>query len=145
MTGTGSPPFHGAKLLLTHGALMLVYLRDDDPGIPFPAHWDLPGGGREGDESPVACALRELHEEFALHLPADGLTGHAFASHQDRRMQSWLFTGTLTAAQIAAIRFGDEGQEWRMMPIADYLAHPGRIPHFCDWILGSGHAPHQRP
>jgi 8-oxo-dGTP diphosphatase len=137
--------FHGAKLLLTCGDRMLTYLRDDDAGIPFPAHWDLPGGGREGHETPIACALRELEEEFALRLPPDALTGHDFASFQDPTMRSWLFTGTITDAQIAAIRFGDEGQEWRMMTVADYLSHPRRIPHFCDWILRAGHAPHQRP
>lgn len=137
--------FHGAKLLLTHGTQMLVYLRDDRDSIPFPAHWDLPGGGREGAETPIQCALRELHEEFALSLPPDSLTGHAFTSFQDPSMQSWLFTGQITAAQIAAIRFGDEGQEWCMMQVATYLAHPRAIPHFCDWIIRSGHTAHQRP
>lgn len=133
--------FHGAKLLLTRAGRMLTYLRDDHPGLPFPAHWDLPGGGREGSETPLACALREMHEEFGLHLPPDGLRGREFPSHAAPPMMSWLFTGTLTAAQIAAIRFGDEGQEWRMMPIAEYLAHPRAVPHFCDWIRASWTAP----
>ncbi|RJE79303.1 NUDIX hydrolase [Paracoccus sp. JM45] len=137
--------FNGAKLLLTCGADMLVYLRDDKPDIPFPAHWDLPGGGREGQETPIKCALRELDEEFSLHLPPESLRGHAFPSLQMPQMMSWLFTGRITDADIAAIRFGEEGQEWCMMPIAAYLAHPRRIPHFCDWILRSGHTTHQRP
>ena len=47
---------------------------------------------------------------------------------------SWLFAGQISAAQIAAIRFGDEGQGWCMMPVADYLTHPRAIPHFCRWI-----------
>ena len=46
-------PFHGAKLLLMNQGRMLTLLRDDLAHIPFPAHWDLPGGGREGDEAPV--------------------------------------------------------------------------------------------
>ena len=133
--------FHGAKLLLTHAGRMLTSLRDDHPGLPFPAHWDLPGGGREGTETPLACALREMHEEFGLHLPPDSLTGRSFPSHAAPPMMSWLFTGPLTAAQIAAIRFGDEGQDWRMMPIADYLAHPRAVPHFCAWIRALGPAP----
>lgn len=126
--------FNGAKLLLTHGDRLLTCLRDDRPDLPFPAHWDLPGGGREGPETPVQCALRELDEEFGLHLPPQALTGRAFPSHAAPGMVSWLFAGQISAAQIAAIRFGDEGQEWRMMPVADYLAHPRAIPHFRRWI-----------
>ena len=126
--------FVGAKLLLTHDDLLLTYLRDDFAHIPFPAHWDLPGGGREADETPMDCALRELHEEFGLHLPPHGLIAHRFPSWSRPEMDSWLMVGTLTAAQIASIRFGDEGQDWQMMPIADYLAHPRAVPHFQDWI-----------
>ena len=44
---------------------------------------------------------------------------------------TFLSTG---AVRIAAIRFGDEGQGWCMMPVADYLTHPRAIPHFCRWI-----------
>ena len=126
--------FNGAKLLLTHGDRLLTCLRDDRPDIPFPAHWDLPGGGREGQETPVQCALRELEEEFGLHLSPQALTGRAFPSHSAPGLMSWLFAGQISAAQIAAIRFGPEGQEWRMMPVDDYLAHPRAIPHFCRWI-----------
>ncbi len=126
--------FNGAKLLLTHGDRLLTCLRDDRSDLSFPAHWDLPGGGREGRETPVQCALRELDEEFGLHLLPQALTGRAFPSHAAPSMVSWLFAGRISAAQIAAIRFGDEGQDWRMMPVADYLAHPRAIPHFCRWI-----------
>ncbi|MEE2861077.1 MAG: NUDIX hydrolase [Paracoccus sp. (in: a-proteobacteria)] len=126
--------FHGAKLLLTRGDMMLVYLRDDRPDLPFPAHWDLPGGGREGHESPIDCARRELAEEFGLDLPASRLSGRTFPSQAAPSMVSWLFRGTLSNHDIEAIRFGDEGQEWRMMPVGDYLRHPRAIPHFCRWI-----------
>ncbi|AZY92815.1 MULTISPECIES: NUDIX hydrolase [Paracoccus] len=126
--------FNGAKLLLTHGDRLLTCLRDDRPDIPFPAHWDLPGGGREGQEAPVQCALRELDEEFGLHLSPQALTGRAFPSHSAPGLMSWLFAGQISAAQIAAIRFGNEGQGWCMMPVADYLTHPRAIPHFCRWI-----------
>nr|WP_111297744.1 NUDIX hydrolase [Paracoccus saliphilus] len=113
---------------------MLTYLRDNRPGLPFASHWDLPGGGREGHETSIDCARRELTEEFGLHLPPTRLTGHVFPSHAAVGMVSWLFTGQLTAAEIAAIRFGNEGQEWQMMKVADYLAHQRAIPHFCRWI-----------
>ena len=64
--------FHGAKLVLTCGDGLLLLLRDDIPTIQWPGHWDLPGGGREGDETPEACALRELedHKVRAAFLTA---------------------------------------------------------------------------
>tara|TARA_B110000902_G_C13734419_1_gene370289 strand:- start:321 stop:506 length:186 start_codon:yes stop_codon:yes gene_type:complete len=51
--------FHGAKLALFGGDQLAIILRDDDPDMVSPNHWDFPGGGREGDEAPLACALRE--------------------------------------------------------------------------------------
>ena len=127
-------PFHGAKLLLMNHGRLLTLLRDDLAHIPFPAHWDLPGGGREGDEAPLTCALRELSEELGLHLPPARVQGRAFPSHQCPGMVSWLFTGMISKAEIARIMLGDEGQEWRMMAVADYLCHPRAIPHFQGWV-----------
>lgn len=130
-------PFHGAKLLLTEGGRLLTCLRDDRADIPFPNHWDLPGGGREGSECPIACALRELHEEFGLVLPQGRLRGRRFPSHQRPGMVSWLFSGRLDLAEIAAIRFGDEGQGWAMMPVCRFIAHPRAVPHFRDWVAAA--------
>ncbi|WP_312527733.1 NUDIX hydrolase [Paracoccus sp. (in: a-proteobacteria)] len=126
--------FSGAKLLLTCGEDLLTYLRDDFAHIPFPAFWDLPGGGREGEEAPIDCALRELFEEFGLILDPKRLSGQPFASHHQPGFVSWLFRGQLTLSEIAAIRFGDEGQEWRMMPLSDFINHPRAVPHFREWV-----------
>ena len=126
-------PFRGAKLALIHDGCLLTLRRDDHPGLPFPGHWDLPGGGREGAESPADCALREMAEEFGLRLsPARLLWHRAYAGPAGT---GHFFAGRLTATEIAAIRFGDEGQEWRMMPLAEFLAHPLAVPHFRDRLL----------
>ncbi|AGT07246.1 NUDIX hydrolase [Paracoccus aminophilus] len=125
-----SASFHGAKLLLIHDGALLTALRDNFPHIPFPHHWDLPGGGREGGESPVACARRELFEEFGLDLAPARMTGRSYPAVGAPGQVSWFFRGEITAAEIAAIRFGEEGECWQMMPIADYLAHPKAVPHF---------------
>lgn len=120
--------------MLTHAGRLLTCLRDDYDWIPFPAHWDLPGGGAEPGETPVQCALRELHEEFGLRLSPDRLAGRSFPGWDDPARESWLFSGAITAGEIAAIRFGDEGQEWRMMPVAEFIAHPRAVPHFRDRV-----------
>ena len=112
----------------------MTCLRDDYDWIPFPAHWDLPGGGAEPGETPMDCALRELAEEFGLSIAPGRLTGHAFPGWHDPARASWLFAGRITAAEIAAIRFGDEGQEWRMMPVAEFITHPRAVPHFRDRV-----------
>jgi 8-oxo-dGTP diphosphatase len=122
--------FAGAKILLTCGNRLLTYQRDDLAHIPFPGMWDLPGGGREGQESPEACVLRELDEEFGLRLGAERLLwARAFpAMVPGAARQGWFFAGRITEAEIAAIRFGDEGQHWQMMGLARWLAHPGAVP-----------------
>ena len=121
--------FHGAKLALIRGERVLTYLRDDHAGLPFPAHWDLPGGGREGQESPETCVLRELEEEFGLRLSAERLIWKRQFSGADRPAHSvWFFGGVLETADIAAIRFGDEGQCWQMMPIAQFLSQDRAVP-----------------
>lgn len=133
MTDTNAD-FAATKLLLTRDGDMLTHLRDEIDSIPFPGHWDLPGGGREGDETPMQCGLRELHEEYGLTLPPQRLCARAFPSMSRPGLSSWLLVGTITEAEIAAIRFGDEGQDWRMMPVTDYLTHPRSVPAFRDWI-----------
>lgn len=60
--------FGGAKIALLCDGRLLVYQRDDKPGIPWPRMWDLPGGGRENGETPLQCVLRETQEEFGVLL-----------------------------------------------------------------------------
>jgi 8-oxo-dGTP diphosphatase len=121
--------FVGAKVALLCGDALLTYLRDDKPGLPWPATWDLPGGGREGDETAETCLLRELHEEFGLMLPPERLIWRRiWPSMMDASRASVFFAGRITPDEIGAICFGDEGQYWQMMPVADYLNHPKAIP-----------------
>ncbi|MGB0660475.1 MAG: NUDIX hydrolase [Mangrovicoccus sp.] len=122
--------FRGAKLMLFCGDQLLVYLRDEKPGLAFAGHWDLPGGGREGDESPETCVLRETFEEFGLRLSPEDLR---FAQTQmgftQPPMLNWYFVAHMPAALSDEIKFGDEGQYWQLMTPAEFIAHPLGIPH----------------
>jgi 8-oxo-dGTP diphosphatase len=121
-------PFKGAKIALLCDGCVLVVLRDDDPAIPDPGLWDLPGGGREGTESPVACVLRETREEVGLALdPRVIRWGRRFGVADGH---AWFFVGHVTPAQLAQVVLGDEGQDWTSMPVANFLAHPRAVTRF---------------
>lgn len=129
--------FHGAKVALISEQHVLTLLRDDIPSIPFPDMWDFPGGGREGDETPQDCVLRELQEEFGLHLSSDDLI---YGAHRDGVLEAqariWFFGAVVQGFDPAQVRFGDEGQKWEMMPIKTYLSHAKAITHLQDGLRG---------
>ena len=121
--------FVGAKAALFCGDAILTCLRDTHPGLPWPGMWDLPGGGREGEETPEACLLRELHEEFGLRLPVSRLTWRVvLPAMLNPARPSVFFAGTVTADEVASILFGNEGQGWALMPTAEFVTHPQAIP-----------------
>lgn len=121
--------FVGSKAALFCGQSLLACLRDDRPGLPWAGHWDLPGGGREGDEGPEACLLRELDEEFGLQLPPDRLIWRrVFPSMLDPARPSVFFAGRVTPDEVRTIRFGDEGQGWDLMGVAAFLGHRKAVP-----------------
>ena len=123
--------FYGTKLVLLIGARILTILRDDDPAIYWPGFWDLPGGGREGAESPEACVLRELHEELGLTLPESALIWKkSVPSLLEPGKVSWFFAAHLPESAARDIVFGDEGQEWRLVEPQWFLAHEKAVPHF---------------
>lgn len=47
---------------------ILLYLRDNKPGIPFPGYWDLIGGHVEEGETPEEALVREVKEEINIDL-----------------------------------------------------------------------------
>ena len=115
--------FAGAKLAALIDGHILTYRRDMKPGIPWPGLIDLPGGGREGDESPAMCVLRELREEFGLHLPESRLWwARPFPAMDSPGRTGWFLAATITHAEIATIRFGDEGHSPQLLGVDDFLA-----------------------
>ncbi|MEO8529965.1 MAG: NUDIX hydrolase [Deltaproteobacteria bacterium] len=119
--------FDGAKIALVVRGALVVILRDNIPTIPWPGYWDFPGGGREGDETPLACALRELAEELHHDLdPAQVIWSMHDVNDSGRPV--WFFVAVDDTLDLADLSLGDEGQEFRTMAVADYLAHPRAIP-----------------
>ncbi len=115
--------FAGAKLAALVDGHILTYRRDNKPGIPWPGLIDLPGGGREGDESPALCALRELQEEFGLLLPEFRIWwARPFPTMDAPGRTGWFLAATITQAEIAAIRFGNEGHSPQLLGLDAFLA-----------------------
>ena len=54
----------GTMFFLNPRGEVLLLLRDNKPGIPYPNTWDLPGGHVEGSETPSECICREMSEEL---------------------------------------------------------------------------------
>lgn len=121
-------PFRGAKVMLFLGAQLLVLRRDHSPGISWPGMLDFPGGGREGIESPEACALRETREEVGLTLTEPDLKIAYLRNSPGRR--DWFFAAHLPADHASRIVFGNEGLGWQLMPPERYISAPDAIPLF---------------
>lgn len=121
-------PFVGAKVAILIGDHLLVTLRDDRPDIPCPNMWDFPGGGREGDETPEQTMIRETAEEVGLDLTGvPVLWRRAFPAVHHPGQTGWFFVVRLPAGAEDQVRFGDEGQGWRLMTPAEFLARDDAI------------------
>ncbi|GAA6180939.1 MULTISPECIES: NUDIX hydrolase [unclassified Shimia] len=120
--------YRGSKLIVFVGDKLVSVLRDDKPNIPWPAYWDFPGGGREGNEAALTCALRETEEEIGLRLTErDVVWARRYQRHDHF---TWFFATQLGAEFADKIKLGDEGQRWKLMSPRRYLNHPRGIPHF---------------
>ena len=121
--------FTGSKIALICGDKVLTILRDDKNDIPCPNMWELPGGGREGDESPFECVAREVYEELGIHLNEDCLLwGKIYPSVIFEGKQSVFMVGQLRQEQFDNITFGDEGQAYKLMSIEEFLSSSQVVP-----------------
>ena len=127
--------FTGSKIALICGDKVLTILRDDKASIPWPNMWELPGGGREGDENPFECAAREVYEELGIHLTEDCLLwAKIYSSMLFADKQSVFLVGKLTQEQFDSIVFGDEGQAYQLMKVEEFLSSSQVVPQLQDRV-----------
>lgn len=121
--------FTGCKIALLCDGQILTILRDDKPTIPWPNLWELPGGGREGNETPFECVAREVYEELSIQLSNDDVIWSSiYPSMLDENKKSVFLVGQLTQEQFDSIVFGDEGQAYKLMPIEEFLKSKQAVP-----------------
>jgi 8-oxo-dGTP diphosphatase len=59
-TGMKNKKKMGASITFLNTAnQILLFLRDDKPGLPFPNCWDVLGGGVAASETPLECITRK--------------------------------------------------------------------------------------
>jgi 8-oxo-dGTP diphosphatase len=135
----GDIRFVGAKVAVFVSGEIICLLRDIDRPIPWPGHWDVLGGGREGDESPWDCVRREASEESGLELRQSDVKW-AQQYMNSRGANVWFFVAEISEERGAVAALQNEGQAiGRMTPDA-YLWHDMAVPQFqqrlADWIAG---------
>lgn len=121
--------FTGCKITLICEGQILTILRDDKETIPYPNMWDLPGGGREGNETPFECVAREVYEELNIQLSkADVIWFQIYPSMLDGNKKSVFLVGRLTQEQFESIIFGDEGQGYKLVSFEEFLTSDRVVP-----------------
>ena len=122
--------FTGSKIALICGDRVLTILRDDKDDIPCPNMWELPGGGREGNESPFECAAREVYEELGIHLDEDCLLwSKIYPSVIFKDKQSVFMVGQLRQEQFDNIIFTNLMEP---LPIWQIVIVP--FPHYSHFL-----------
>lgn len=128
--------FTGCKIALLCGEQILTILRDDKATIPWPNLWELPGGGREGAETPFECVAREVYEELNIQLSKDDIVwSWIYPSMLDENKNSVFLVGKLTQEQFGSIVFGDEGQGYKLVSLEEFLMSDRVVPQLQERVL----------
>ena len=113
--------FSGAKGIIFLGDKILVYRRDNKTRN-FPLCIDLPGGGREGDESPFDTLRREVMEEFGIKITINEIVS---SFRQDSNVnpgtKAFFFVVKILDIETKDIVFGNEGTEWMLMTTDEFI------------------------
>ncbi|MFJ9901170.1 NUDIX domain-containing protein [Streptomyces sp. NPDC091280] len=93
---------------------VLLQLRDDKPGIAWPGHWSMPGGGAEPGETPHGTILRELREETGI-VP-EAIDEVAVTAYEKDKTPPHVFITLWNGAENELVL--GEGQELRLFPLS---------------------------
>ena len=120
--------FHGVKIAIIVNNKLLVFLRDNKPSLFNANMWDLPGGGRENEESPLDCIVREVYEEFELELTRNDITWQkAFPAQKDPNQIAYFMVAEIESTRTQDLKL-HEGQKWTFMTIEEFLGRDDVIP-----------------
>lgn len=113
--------FNGAKGMVFFGDEMLVYRRDHKTTVS-PGCIDLPGGGREGEETPFKAFQRELKEEFGVIIKEKEIVFSCLIpSVMEPGKKSFFMVAVIENFVAKDIVFGDEGTEWLLITPEEFI------------------------
>ena len=126
--------FHGAKGLIFIDGKILVYRRDGRTSS-FPFCIDLPGGGREPNESPFETFRREVKEEFSVTLEShDIVYSKKYASVIDSSMEAYFLVAKPSNVRRQDVVPSYEVPKPMFMDIEEYLTTTDAIPRYVEKV-----------
>ncbi len=112
---------NGTKGLVFIGEKIIVYRRDTET-TSFPLQIDLPGGGRENNESPFETFKREVREEFGLTIEREDISySKKYQSSLDPSKVAFFMATRPLNIEAKDISFGDEGLEFFLISPQDFV------------------------
>lgn len=119
--------FHGTKGMVYIEDRILVFRRDKNTNR-FPLQVDLPGGGREGNESPFENFKRELEEEFGLKITEqDVIYAKKYPSIADPNISAYFFVIKNEHLKEKDVIFGSEGLYFQLLTPEEFLNLPDGV------------------
>ncbi len=119
--------FHGVKGLLRIEDTIITIWRDAKT-FRYPLQIDLPGGGREDQESPFMTLNREVKEELGITLKESDIIYSVRCHDRLTDTQDTFFMVTKELPiNPQAIVFGDKGLMFYIMTVHNFLHHPDAV------------------
>jgi len=113
--------FHGVKVAILVEDKLLLHLRDNKPGLFNADMWDFPGGGREGDETPEECAIREVEEEFCIKINQTSfIWKKVYPAQKDPNQNAYFMVAMVPKEAMQNIDLR-EGQKWKLFSLDDFF------------------------
>jgi 8-oxo-dGTP diphosphatase len=117
----GDDNFAGTKGLVFVGEKTIIYRRDAK-APKYPLYLDVPGGGAEPGETPFDTFKREVKEEFGLDItPKQIVYSRRYSSSLNPNEFGWYAVAKLPHSLAKQIIFGDEGLEYMLMSLDEFL------------------------